>query len=73
MLKNTEGAIKKEQSRESGNIGYTGRRKTKQEHNAICVEHHYMQASTNNVNKTCALLQTTGCKDKPNFIFVWKS
>ena len=30
MLENTKGAIKKGQSRETGNIGYTIRRKTKQ-------------------------------------------
>jgi hypothetical protein len=30
MLENTEGAIKKGKSRESGNIGYTRRWKTKQ-------------------------------------------
>jgi hypothetical protein len=29
-----------------------------EEHNAICVGHHYGQTITNNVNKTCALLQT---------------
>jgi hypothetical protein len=34
-LENTEGAIKNGQSRETGNIGYTRRRKTKQKHNAI--------------------------------------
>jgi hypothetical protein len=45
MLENTEGAIKNEQSRETGNLGYTRRRKTKQKHNTICVGH-------NNVNKT---------------------
>jgi len=27
-------------------------RKTKQEHNTICVGHHYAQTNTNNVNKT---------------------
>jgi len=32
----------------------------KQKHNTMCVGHHYMQANTNNVNKACALLQTTG-------------
>jgi hypothetical protein len=48
MLENTEGAIKKGQSRETGNIGYTSRRKTKQKHNTICVGHHYMQTNTNN-------------------------
>jgi hypothetical protein len=26
----------------------------------MCVEHHYPQAKTNNVNNTCALQQTTG-------------
>jgi hypothetical protein len=43
MLENTEGAIKNGQSRETGNIGYTRRRKTKQKHNTICVGHHYTQ------------------------------
>jgi hypothetical protein len=35
-------AKKKGQSRETDNIGYTRRRKTKQKHNALCVGHHYM-------------------------------
>jgi hypothetical protein len=42
MSKNTEGAIKKGQSRETDNIRYTRRRQTKQQHNTICVGHHYM-------------------------------
>ena len=29
-----------------------GRRQTKQKHDTICVEHHYTQTNTNNVNKT---------------------
>jgi len=33
-------AIKHGQSRETGNIGYTRRRKTTQKHNTICVGHH---------------------------------
>jgi hypothetical protein len=33
---------------------------------AIFAGHHYAQASTNNVNKTWALLQTTGGKDDTN-------
>ena len=41
----------------------TQRRKTRQKHNTICVGHHYAQTNTNNVNKTRALLQTTGGKD----------
>ena len=30
----------------------TRRKQIKQKHNTICVEHHYSQANTNNVNKT---------------------
>jgi hypothetical protein len=54
-----KGAIKKGQFRETGNILYRRRRKTKQKHNTICVGHHYTQTNTNNVNKTCTLLQAT--------------
>ena len=42
---------------------------TKQNHNTICVGHHYTQANTNNVNKTGDLLQPTGGKDEPKFVF----
>jgi hypothetical protein len=42
------------QSRETTNIGYTRRRKTKQKYNTICVGHHYAHTKTNNVNKTWA-------------------
>jgi hypothetical protein len=38
---------KNEQSKETGNIEYTRRRK----HNTICIEHYYTQTKTNNVNK----------------------
>ena len=38
-------------------------------HNTICVGHHYTQTNTNNVNKTWALLQTTGGQDEPNIVF----
>ena len=31
-----------------------------------------MQTNKNNVNKTLALLQTTGGKDEPNIISMWK-
>ena len=44
--------IKNEHSRETGNIGYTRRKRTKQKHNTICAEYHFAQAKTNNVNKT---------------------
>ena len=60
MLENTKGAIKKGQSRETGNTGYTRRRKTEQTHNTIYAGHHYVQTNTNNVNKTWSLLLTTG-------------
>jgi len=52
MLENTEGAMKNGQSRETGNIGQTRRRKTKTQHNTICVRHHHTPTNTNNVNKT---------------------
>ena len=70
MLENIEGAIKNEQSRETGNMGYTRQRKTKQKHSTICVGHHYAQTNTNNVKKTWTLIQTTGCKDELNAIFM---
>ena len=52
MLDNTEDVIKNGKSRETANIGYMRRRNTKQKHNTIGVGHHYMQTSTNTVNKT---------------------
>ena len=70
MLENNEVAIKNRQSRETGNISYTDRRKTKQKHDTICVGNHY---NANNVEKTCTLLQTNGCKDEPNIVFMLKS
>ena len=51
-----ERAIRNGQSRETGNIGYTGRRKTQQKHNTICVGQHYTQTNTNHVNKTSELI-----------------
>ena len=62
MLENTEGEIKNGQSTETGNIGYTRRRKKP----TIGVGHYYVQTNTNNVNKTWTLLQTTGGKGEPN-------
>ena len=53
--------------------GYTRRRKIKQKRSTICVGHHYAQSNTNNVNKTSTLLQTTGGKDEPNIVFMWKT
>ena len=48
MIENIEGegVIKTGQSRETENIWYTRRRKTKQK------THHYTQTNTNNVYKT---------------------
>ena len=34
----------------------------------ICVGHYYTQTNTNKLNKTYALLQTTGGKDEPNIL-----
>ena len=46
--------------------------KNKQKHN-ICVGHHYTPANTNNVNKTCALLQPTGDKNKQSIVFMQRA
>ena len=73
MRKYRRGNEINEQSRETGSICYTRRTQTKQNHNAICVGNHYKQAKTNNVNKTLALLQTTGGKDEQNIVFLRKS
>jgi hypothetical protein len=51
----------KGQSRETVKIGYAIRRKT---------QHHYTQTNTKKVNKTCALLQTTGGKDEQYIVFM---
>ena len=61
-------ATKKGQSRQTGNIDYTRRRKTKYKYNIICVGQHYSQASANNVKKTCAFIQTTRDKDEPDIV-----
>jgi hypothetical protein len=45
-LENTEGAIINGQSRGTGNIGYTRRRKTKQNKNTICVEQNNTLTNT---------------------------
>ena len=69
-----KGNKKNGQPRETENIGYTRRRKTKQKHNTIRVGHHYnTNTNTNNVNKTCSLLQTTGVKDETNIVYRRKS
>ena len=42
-----------------------------EKHNIICVVHQHTQTNINNVNKTRALLQNTGGKDKPNIVFIF--
>ena len=56
-LENTEGAIKKGQSRVTGNKT----KKNKAQHD-MCRTLLYA-TNANNINKTCALLQSTGSKD----------
>ena len=65
MLENSQGAIKKGQSRETGNIGHT-----KQKDNTICVGHHYRQTNRNHVNKTSYKQLDV---DEPNIVFMQKS
>jgi hypothetical protein len=65
------------QYRETGNTGHTKQRKINKKittkNNTMCGGHHYPQANTNNVNKTLALLQTTGGKDETNSVCMRKS
>jgi len=42
--------MKNEQSRETGNIRYTRRRKVQEKHNSICVGHDYTQTNTNDMS-----------------------
>ena len=51
----------------------TRRKQIKQKHNTICVGHHYVKANTYNVNKTWALLQTTGGNEGLNIVFMLKN
>ena len=44
--------IPKGQFRETGNTGYTRRRKTTENHNTLCVGYQYAQTNTNDVIKT---------------------
>ena len=62
--KNTEGAIKNGQSRETGNTEHTGRRKTKQKHNTIYIGHHYTQWPKEKRQKTNNYLQNSTHKTK---------
>jgi hypothetical protein len=55
MLENTEWATKNGQSRETGNIGYTGRSKKKKNSkktNTKGVGHNNTHINTNNIRKT---------------------
>ena len=66
MLEKPEGATKNRQSIETGIIEHA-RNKTKTnqaKNNTIHVGHHNTQTNANNVNKTWALLQTSGGKDE---------
>ena len=52
------------------NLQHRAHKTKKNNKGTICVEHHCMQANTNNVNKMCVLLQTAGGKDEPNIVFI---
>ena len=43
-----------------------------EKNNTICVGHNHTQTNTNNANKTCSLLQTTGGSDELNIVFKLK-
>ena len=60
------------QTLENTEVAIIRQRQTKQRYATICVRPHYKPPSTQNVNMTRTLLQTTGSKDVPNIIFMWK-
>ena len=68
MLENTEGAIKMDNPEKQAIQGKQD--EEKQNKNRICVGHHYTQTNTINVNKTCAILHTTGGKDESNIFYI---
>ena len=81
MLENTNGAIKKGQSRETGNTGVTWRRKlatqgTHDEEEKPKTQHN-MCWTPLDVNKHKQhkqdILQTTRGQDEPNIVFMRKS
>jgi len=41
-----------------------------EKHNTICVRRHYTQTSTNNLNKTCALLLLDVKTNRTSFICI---
>ena len=67
--KNTDGHSTKDNSEKLTTYGT----QVKAKKNKTCVGYHYIQTNTNNVNKTCTLLQTTGGRDEPHIIFMRKS
>ena len=71
-LEHTDGAIKKDNPEKLAAQG-TQYDEKQNKNTTQRVGHHYAQRDTNNINKTCILLQTTGCKDEPNIVFMRKS
>ena len=69
MLENAERANRNRQSKKLATQSTQDQDKQNKKYNIICVGHHYTQTNTNNVNKTWALLQTTGGKYEPNIVF----
>jgi hypothetical protein len=65
LLENTEAAIKKRTIHRNwqNRVHKTKKNKTKTQHNMGWTQ-LYTETNTNNVNKTCALLQTSGGKDE---------
>ena len=60
--------LKKDNPEKLATYGRQDKEKQKQRHN----RHYYAQTCTNNVHKTCTLLQTSGGKDEPNIVFMLK-
>ena len=70
-LENTEGAIKKGQSRETDNIDEDEDKQSKTTTQYV-LNTNYAQTNTNKVNKTFVLLHKTGGKDESHIVFMRK-
>ena len=68
MLENTEGAITNGQSRDTLNVGHRTEEEVKQNKNTRQYVLDPTIISTNNIEKTEALLQPTGGDDEPNIV-----
>ena len=68
VRENRKGQSRIDNSERLATLGTQDEDKQNKKHNTLCVGHHYLQANTNNANKTRVLLQTTGGNDELNIV-----